>query len=369
MKKVIDFVFVDARPEFADFFRPLLPELSRHGFSCQILSPKELDVIFNSDVDLNKAEMLSKTKVVVTTNEAAWIKYFRQSKKVLLGHSIFIRDTTPSPAVLNSSVFADFDYYFCPSVYYLQWTTQTLFDSFIFSNPDSRQAMLSVDKILIPGGYVKNNRQQDKEVNAKKMFTPNKVKQILFVPSVYSPEHSGHIFHSHGVDIITALTANDCPAKIICRPHPTDRHRDYVLRMVEMFAANENIIFDLQSTPDSSLYYEPDVLITDMSGFAFAFASATGKRPIFFVETEEALKHPRFMTLARRFGRVVSTHSELVKQVSKQLAVPDLLDNLEHDYLRRTLYEKFNNIKNMVDDLIAINSGTILSHWTRLPLC
>jgi len=369
MEKIVDFVFIDTRPEFSDFFRPFLPELIRNGFSCQILSSKELDIIFNSHVDLHKAEILSKTKVVVTTNETKWTKYFPQSKKVLLGHSIFMRDTIPSPAVLDNPFFADFDYYFCPSVYYLQWTIQALFDCFIFTNLDFRRVIPSADKILIPGGYVKNNRQYDTRGGAKKISIPNKTKQILFVPSVYSPEHSGHIFHSHGAAIIAALADNNFSAKIICRPHPTDRHRDYVLRMVEMFAANKNIIFDLQPTPDSSLYYESDILITDMSGFAFAFASATGKRPIFLVETEEALKHSRFMTLAARFGRVVSTHAGLVKQVSKQLAVPDMIDDLEHDYLRQTLYEKFNNVKSMVDDFIAIYSGTILSHWTRLPLC
>ncbi len=334
----------------------------------QALSHQDLSSLFGADGQLLGDEYLLHAEVVLTTNESHWIKHFAKSKKVLLGHSIFMRDTIPSPAALNCQYFNHFDYYFCPSMYYMNWTINSLFDGVIFLGKNMLDTGFSGKKTLIPGGYVKASRGGACSSKSNSALMNRNIKRILYVPSVYSPEHSGHSFHTHGIDIISSIAENCHSASITCRPHPTDRQRLHTLKVIDAFFGNPRIDIDLSLTPNPVLYFEPDILVTDMSGFAFKYALETSIRPIFFIQKEEADNHPRFMAIAERVGRVAFTTQELVSIVSMQLKSPDLLDPTEREYLSKTFYRQFNNIGTVIKDLIAIYHGNPLEHWTSLTL-
>lgn len=368
MENIPDFLVIDSRPEFSDFYTPLIPRLKKQGFNVRVISQQQLNNLLNIDEALADNQRLLSARVVLTTNESHWIKYFTQSKKVLLGHSIFMRDTIPSPATLKNQHYNSFDYYFCPSMYYMNWTINSLFDGAILSDKMMLEKHFSRKKILIPGGYVKA-RQNIEEIREARNSTSNRsIKKILYVPSVYSPEHSGHNFHTHGIAIVSALAEHCGSASITCRPHPTDQNRLHTLKVIDTFINNPKIAIDLSLTPDPSLYFESDVLVTDMSGFAFKHVLETGIRPIFFVEKQEAINHPRFIAIAERFGHVASNMQELVALVSKQLKSPDRLDSSELECLSKTFYHQFNNIETMTNDLIAIHRGNTLNHWTNLTV-
>jgi hypothetical protein len=103
-----------------------------------------------------------------------------------------MRDTIPTPAEMGNRYFGMFDFYFAPSQPYIDWTIRAVLDAMYFSSLDKDNKS---EKVIIPGGYVKKlpfafSAQKDCK------------HKILYVPSVFSPEHTGHVFHRIGEKII-----------------------------------------------------------------------------------------------------------------------------------------------------------------------
>jgi hypothetical protein len=138
--------------------------------------------------------------------------------------------------------------------------------------------------------------------------------------------------------------------------------------LIQSFANHPQVRFDLSDTPSGTLYHVPDIVVTDMSGFGFAFALATGLRPIFLVSRIEAEKHRRFAELARRFGRLAHDFGELLVLVRAQLNQHDSLNAAEYTSLAAALYSDRNTPEATVADLRAIADGRTEQHWLVLPL-
>ena len=360
---VLDFLFLIPRPEFADFVTPMLGLLEADGYRCLAARNDEIGIF----VERLQAGLVSSPRVVVSTNEISYISRFQNSKKVLLGHSFFIRDTIPTPTEQGADYFFDFDFFFAPSIFYLEWTIRALFDANYFAPHKTLREASSqgLFKCVIPGGYAKKLPSIE-DVAAAKEGIDHPL--VLYAPSVFSPEHTGHRFHLDGREIVSALSTCLPNAIIICRPHPTDFHRETVRDAIVSFADAKNIHFSLENTPDPMLYAIPDVVITDMSGFAFVHEWLTKRRPIFMIQEEESRKHPRFISLARQFGHVVHDVDRLIAQVQAQLSGADMLSPDEVVRFNKLFGLPFNNPQALKSDLVLIHNGTSGPHWLRIPI-
>lgn len=351
----VDFMFFLPRPEFADFVAPARQALEQQGYVCRSCSVEDVDIA---------AEM--QPRVLVTTNETPHIARFAQARRVLVGHSIYIRDTLSTPPEQGVAHYLDFDYYFVPSVFYMSWALRALFDVHYFCPDKADQLRLQgrLLKHVIPGGYAKNLKtpQLSPAADARPL--------ILYAPSVFFDTHDdqGHRFHLDGVDLLKALAKRYPQADIVCRPHPTDRFRQYVLDAIAALSVYPNVRFDLEAVPDPALYSKPDVLITDMSGFAFTYELQTQRRPIFVLNREEIAANPRFHSLARQYGRIVGSADHLVAMVGHQLRTPDLLDAEQSARFRSLFGFPFNSALALTQDLVHIHAGTSAEHWVRVPL-
>lgn len=351
----VDFMFFLPRPEFADFIMPARQALEQQGFVCRSCGVDDVDIA---------AEM--RPRVLVTTNETPHIALFKQSRCVLVGHSIYIRDTLSTPPEQGVAHYLDFDYYFVPSVFYMSWALRALFDVHYFC-PDKADELRTQGRLLkhvIPGGYAKNLKvpAQTRAADARPL--------ILYAPSVFFDTHDnqGHRFHLDGVDLLKALAKRYPQADIVCRPHPTDRFRQYVLDAIATLSVYPNVRFDLDAVPDPALYSKPDVLITDMSGFAFTYELQTQRRPIFVLNREEIAVNPRFHSLAKQYGRIVGSADHLVAMVGHQLREPDLLNTEQTARFRSLFGFPFNSALALTQDLVHIHAGTSAEHWVSVPL-
>lgn len=355
----IDFVFVNPRPEFADFFIPVLESLRAAGYVALILNVAETEALQEG----NKRGDLPVPKVVICTNELPCIARFTSSAKVLLGHSLYIRDTIPGPIALGADHFFSFDYFFTPSTFYTEWTIRSIFDgNYVGLDKEHKGDLV---KYVIPGGYAKS-------LPRKRSPSPRPAKApfILYAPSVYSPEHTGHRFHLDGCEILFTLASYFPQARIVCRPHPTDREHSYIKEMIDMLNAQHvnNIEFDLSDTPDPRLYSDPDIVLTDMSGFAFVHELKTHSRPIFFIPEEEVARHPRFVALVCQFARLVRNTQQLVSVVQAQIEHGDQLTEKEAQFFESLFATPFNSVESLHADLLRIHAGQQAEHWIRLPM-
>lgn len=355
----IDFVFVIPRPEFSDFMIPIMGSLRTSGYITLLLNVAETEALLEG----NKRGDLPVPKVVVSTNELPCIALFTSSAKVLLGHSLYIRDTIPGPIAQEADHFFSFDYFFTPSTFYTEWTIRSIFDGNYVGLDKEHQGDLI--KYVIPGGYAKSLPQ-------KRPPSPRPVTApfILYVPSVYSPEHTGHRFHLDGCEILYTLASYVPNARIVCRPHPTDKSRSYIQEMIDILNAQKinNIEFDLSDTPDPSLYADPDIVLTDMSGFAFVHELKTHSRPIFFIPEDEVSKHPRFVALVCQFARLVRNTQQLVAVVQAQIEQGDQLGQQDAQFFESLFATPFNNVESLHADLLRIHAGNQAEHWIRLPM-
>ncbi|MBV8049109.1 MAG: hypothetical protein JO171_18320 [Paludibacterium sp.] len=356
-----DFAFVLPRPEFSDFIGPILALLRGAGYQCMLLGPYEAQSLIQDC----QAGRIRPPTVVVSPNEGEYISGFAGSKKVLLGHSFFIRDTIPSPIEMGADHYFEFDYFFAPSTFYAEWTIRALYDANYVGLGYANAMDQGITKYVIPGGYAKA-LPPPRAPGGPRPAQP----LILYAPSVYSPEHTGHRFHLDGSEILFSLARTFPHARIVCRPHPTDRDHDYVRQMMALFAAQrmDNITFDLSNTPSPTLYADPDVLLTDMSGFGFVYEMLTRQRPIFFIPEDECTKHPRFSALTCQFGRLVHNVQQLLGVVQAQLAQPDLLEGGAASLFDSVFALPYNTVDALMADLIRILKGERGEHWINLPV-
>lgn len=351
----IDFAFLLPRPEFLDFIEPIYEALKATGQKCSLLRPEEISAYPGKE----KIRGSNQPKVVVSTNEIPEISRFPSSKKVLLGHSLFMRDTIPTPPEMGAVHFMEFNYFFVPTPLYMGWTIRAILDENYFSPANVTS---STAKVIIPGGYVKKLPIEKNKIQERKGK-----KSILYVPSVFSPEHAGHKFHLDGEKIISTLSRAFPEINIICRPHPTDRTRNYVEELVKMYASVPNVIFDLSPTPATSLYADPDIVITDMSGFAFVHQLVTRQRPIFLVSPDEANNNKRFMALVEKYGNKAGTMDELTQVIHKKLSEKEEMSKNDILAFDSIFKNPLNNVAPLQADLIRIKDGIVAEHWIHLP--
>lgn len=351
-----DFAFLLPRPEFLDFIEPIYEALKATGQKCTLLRQEEISAFPGKE----KIRKCNQPKVVVSTNEIPEISKFPNSKKVLLGHSLFMRDTIPTPPEMGATHFMEFDYFFVPTPLYMGWTIRAILDENYFPSASTSS---SRTKVIIPGGYVKKLPTQKNKIQARKGK-----KNILYVPSVFSPEHAGHKFHLDGEKIISTLSQAFREINIICRPHPTDRTRKYVEDLVKMYASVPNVIFDLSPTPANSLYADPDIVITDMSGFAFVHQLITRIKPIFLVSAAEAINNKRFIVLVEKYGHKAESLDELKKIICSKLIKQDEISGQDLIDFKKNFENPYNSVTALQNDLLNIKNGLCASHWVHLPI-
>ena len=299
-------------------------------------------------------------RAVITTNEVPEIARFKTSKKILLGHSIFIRASTVTPMEQKAFYYAQYDYYFVPTTFYMRWTIQSILDTLYYDNTNIYS---DTYKTIIPGGYVKLP-----QLAAKTKRKIGVRKNILYVPSVFSHYDPGHTFYEIGEQLIIRLSKQFPKVGIICRPHPTDLGRPQTVAIQKLCKNLSNGYFDSERTPNPKLYYKPDILITDMSGFAFAHEYCTRLKPIFYIQEHHGRNTPRLLKMAHQFAHVVSNLDDLVDIVSYKLQHHDFLDEETYQQFKLLFSNKYNNIKSLVDDLLRIKDDQVAAHWIRLPL-
>ncbi|TDR73532.1 hypothetical protein [Paludibacterium purpuratum] len=361
VRAIADFAFVLPRPEFSDFIGPILAKLREAGYQCMLLNPDQA-LALAQDCHTGQVQP---PKVVISTNEGEFISGFTRSAKVLLAHSFFIRDTIPTPIEQGADHYFEFDYFFAPSTFYAEWTIRALYDANYVGLGYANAMDHGITKYVIPGGYAKALPP------ARKPGGPRPEQPlILYAPSVLSPEHTGHRFHLDGNQILFSLARAFPHARIVCRPHPSDRTRDFVPHMMALFASQgmDNVSFDLSVTPPPTLYADPDVLLTDMSGFAFVYEMLTRQRPIFFIPADECAKHPRFCALTCQFARLVNNVQQLLDVVQAQLNQPDVLEGDVAALFDSVFALPYNTVDALMADLVRIHQGERAEHWINLPV-
>lgn len=347
----VDFLFLLNRPEFRDFIEPLVNDLEGRGYKCLALEPKHLK---KKEISGIKAPL-----VVITASEYPEISNFLFSKKVLLPHSIFIRDTTPTPLSLGNIHFLDFDFYFAPNIFWFEWILKSLSDIAYYSHLEIGNSK----KFIILGGNVKKLPPKIDDTQPATIETP----LILYAPSVFSQELPLHRFHLDGLQILLSLARAFPRAKIVCRPHPTDMNRDYVNVIASSLTENSNIYFDLTLTPNIDLYSKPDIVITDLSGFAFTHQFVTTLRPIFIFDKQLSPSLERFTQLATRFGDVASDVEELIGIVDRKLKLSDTLEKSDAKIFRKLFLSEINNKNQLINDLIRILKRKPSKDWIKVP--
>jgi hypothetical protein len=348
----IDFLFILNRPEFRDFVDPIYDALQRNGFQCLILEPQETKA-------LRQTSKLDSPAVVITTNEYAEIASFSQSKKVLLPHAIFLRDSTPTPLSLGNEHFLDFDFYFASNIFWFEWIQKSLID-FAYYPPS--QIRSKSEKFIVLGGYVKRLSSISSSREAATEGSP----LILYAPNVYSPELPHHRFHLDGSQILMNLAKSFPQANIVCRPHPTDANRDQTKDVIKSLVEYKNVSFDLSLTPNPDLYSRPDILITDLSTFALAHELMTNLRPIFiFNKLSPDLN--RFTQLASRFADIATNTDELVTLVKRKLDQTDTLKPSEKMIFKELFLSEINNLNQVVKDLVHIRNAKKSENWMKVP--
>lgn len=348
----VDFLFILNRPEFRDFIDPLISDLQSQGYNCCALEPKDLIA--------NKNHGLKAPSVVITTSEYPGISEYHFSKKVLLPHSIFIRDTTPTPLSLGNAHFLDFDFYFAPNIFWFEWILKSLFDTAYYSRVEVEKKS---EKFIVLGGYVKKLPPKIYDPLPRTSETPI----ILYAPSVFSPELPVHRFHLDGLQILLNLSQSFPRAKIVCRPHPTDMNRDHINVITSSLTENSNIYFDLTLTPAIDLYSKPDIVITDLSGFAFTHQFVTTQRPIFIFNKQLSPDLERFTQLASRFGDIASDVKELIGIVDRKLKWSDTLEKSNANFFRKLFLSDLNNKNQLINDLIRILKLEQSNDWIKVP--
>ncbi|MEO5363228.1 MAG: hypothetical protein H7838_06345 [Magnetococcus sp. DMHC-8] len=358
----VDFLFfVVFGKKWNDFVAPLVPALSRLGYTVRVCMPGD--------------EMPVAATVFVSTNESTpFVRLFPAKKKVLLGHSLFVGDPTVPPLKLahmedvedihlqNAVNFLSYDYYFCPSVYYRNHLVSAIADLFHYDH-ENLQAQEHRRRVLIAGGYVKNFRS--KGALPVGQAGGGAARHVLYAPSANAsglPDDS-FSYPAMGMEILQRLSACLPAANIICRPHPGEHTSKVTREMVEALRACGNVVFDLGG-PHAAMYSSPDVLITDVSGFALVFALSTRRRPVFFIRTGfDELRYVNFVGVARRFGRVAFDLDALAETVQAQLEQPDYLSDQEYGFLQRVMFDTWNTVEQAVDDLVAIFHDRSAPHW------
>lgn len=348
----VDFLFILNRPEFRDFIDPLVSDLEGRGYKCLALEPKHL----------KKEEIrgIKAPRVVITTSEYPKISNFYFSKKVLLPHSIFIRDTTPTPLYLGNIHFLDFDFYFAPNIFWFEWILKCLSDIAYYSHLEIEKKS---EKFIVLGGCVKKLPPKIYDPQPTTSETP----LILYAPSVFSQELPLHRFHLDGHQILLNLSQAFPRAKIVCRPHPTDMNRDYINVIASSLTENSNIYFDLTLTPAIDLYSKPDIVITDLSGFAFTHQFVTTLRPIFIFDKQLSPSLERFTQLVTRFGDIASDVEELIGIVDRKLKMSDTLEKSDAEIFRKLFLSEVNNKNQLINDLIRIMKRKPSKDWVKVP--
>jgi hypothetical protein len=135
-----------------------------------------------------------------------------------------------------------------------------------------------------------------------------------------------------------------------------------------MFANKKNVHFDLSLTPPTYLYSEPEIVITDMSGFAFVHALVTRRKPVFFIAPDEEVRHPKFLNLIKRFGHKVSSEIELVELLEKIINKESKLDENESVSFDNIFKNSHNCVDFLFDDLLNIKNNSFCGHWIKVPL-
>ena len=352
--KQIDFLFVLHRPEFFDFVKPIFDTLESAGCRCLTLKSNEIN---DFKIRLQKRD-LSEPSVVLSTNEFQEISLFENSKKVLLPHSIFIRDSTPTPDSLGFRFFSEFDFYFAPNVFWFEWIIKSLIDVSYYDHLNQKKK----PKFIIPGGYLKKLPSTSSEFQQINNESP----LILYAPSVFSPELKEHRFHIDGSKILISLAKSFPQARLICRPHPTDSHQKYIQHALSSLAEYRNVSFDFSLTPNAKLYSEPDIVITDMSGFAFTHEFVTTLKPIFMFN-KFSTETKRFAQLASTFGDIATSVEELIMLVARKLASADYLEKSEVEVFRNLFLGKVNSPNQLLIDLMSIKNSSPSVTWLEVP--
>ena len=120
-KKSYTFTFVLVRPEFRDFIKNIIHHLENNGHEVNIMEIQKLTKV--KDENLN-------CDVVVYTNEDESISRFPTASKVLLPHSILMRDDIISPLEQGAFFYSNFNYFFAPSIAYEEWIIKSLYSIF-----------------------------------------------------------------------------------------------------------------------------------------------------------------------------------------------------------------------------------------------
>jgi len=147
-------------------------------------------------------------------------------------------------------------------------------------------------------------------------------------------------FRTTWIDAAHALKAGGW--KVILRPHPetTKRSPELIRNLQAQFANDRDLELDLTAMAGGRLT-DADVLISDWSGSAIEFGTASG-RPVVFVDTPQKVRNPKWRETSEesiearvrgRLGKVIAP-SEVgrLAEILESLMVPPR-DELSPDYL------------------------------------
>lgn len=177
-------------------------------------------------------------------------------------------------------------------------------------------------KQLVPHGYSRLD-QIYHDLNEKKNQIKVIENQILIAPTW----GKNSISNVCVVPLITILL--NAGVKVVYRPHPmTIKYEAGTLdKLKEKFINNTNFSFDT-ATPDTTLFLESNMMISDWSGVAFEFAYGL-ERPVLFIDVPKKINNEKFLDydLIPVEERLRSEIGEIVK-LDELEKIPEIIKRL-----------------------------------------